>query len=227
MKVLVMGATGGSGRAAVERLLAEGHDVTAFGRSAEARFEPTGRLTPRNGDAMDADEVLRAVRGHDAVVVTLGISENPLRVRLFGAARTPNDVRSKGTAHVIRAMREAGLRRLVVQTSFGVGATRDRLRLADRLFFSLLLKPQIADTEVQNAAVEKSGLDWVLVQPVHLTDGPDAGMPLCATDGASGRMSVSRRSVGRALALAVSEPSFVGRTVAVFGAGGTPREAAR
>src|SRR5687768_13067143 len=84
MKVLVMGATGGSGRAAVNELLALGHEVTAFARHAE-RIEPRHeRLRCIDGDALAPAEVERAVRGHDAVVVTLGISENPLRVRLMG-----------------------------------------------------------------------------------------------------------------------------------------------
>ena len=47
-----------------------------------------------------------------------------------------------------------GVRRLVVQSSFGVGETRGRLRLQERLFFSLLLKPQIVDTEVQELVAE-------------------------------------------------------------------------
>jgi hypothetical protein len=63
------------------------------------------------------EDVGRAVRGQDAVVVTLGISEHPLRVRLLGSAGTPLDVRSRGTAAVVAAMRTHGVRRLVVQSS--------------------------------------------------------------------------------------------------------------
>jgi uncharacterized protein YbjT (DUF2867 family) len=219
MKVLVMGSTGGSGRAVVERLLAEGHEVTAFSRRPPD--EARGRLRHVAGDAMDAADVARAVAGHDAVVVTLGIRENPLRVRLFGPARTPLEVRSCGTRHVIAAMRKHGVRRLVVQTSYGVGATRDRLRLIDRLFFALLLKPQIADTELQDREVSESGLEWVLVQPVHLTDAREDDAPFVSTHGETAKMSLSRRSVGRFLAEAVTSSAYVHRTVALSGAQAT------
>jgi putative NADH-flavin reductase len=215
MKVLVLGASGGSGRAAVEQLLAAGHEVTAFARREIAlRAE---RLHCAQGDAMAPRDVARAVLGHDAVVVALGIRENPIRVRLVGPAGTPMHIRSAGTRHVIAAMQRHGVRKLVVQSSYGVGETRDRLGLVNRLFFALLLKPQIADTELQESLVRESGLDWVLVQPVHLTDAPDDARPALSTDGATEQMSVSRGSVGRFLAEAVASRDFIGRSVAVSG----------
>lgn len=217
MKVLVFGSTGGSGRAAVEFLLAQGHTVTAFTRRVESAAPGMEAVRTVIGDAMRQADVERAVSGQDAVIVTLGISENPLRVRLLGPARTPIDVRSAGTRHVIAAMRKHGVRRLVVQTTYGVGDTRDRLGLVDRLFFQLVLKPQIADTELQNAAVAGSGLDWILVQPVHLTDAAEDTMPFTSVAGDIGTLKVSRKAVGRFLAHAVQAPDLVGKSVAVSG----------
>jgi nucleoside-diphosphate-sugar epimerase len=218
MKILVLGATGGSGRAVVDELLEAGHEVTAFSRNA-ARLGARERLDRVNGDATSAEDVERAVSGHDAVVVTLGISENPLRVRLLGPAHTPLDVRSAGTRNVIRAMKRQGVRKLVVQTSYGVGDTRERLGFVDRLFFKLLLAPQIADTELQDRDVKESGLDWVIAQPVHLNDLDDAAGPFLSSTGDTGRsMKVSRRSVARFLARATIGAEFIGQTVALSGA---------
>jgi uncharacterized protein YbjT (DUF2867 family) len=221
MKVLVLGATGGSGRAAVEHLLAAGHNVTVFTRTAveqNVNARAPERLRYFQGDALDPAAVEQAVAGHDAVVVTLGIRENALRVRLLGPARTPLDVRSAGTRHVIAAMRKHGVRRLVVQTTYGVGETRDKLGLIDRLFFTLILKPQIADTELQNQAVSASDLDWVIAQPVHLTDAEEDAAPFVSTAGETKKLKVSRGSVGRFLADAVASPAFVRKTVSVSGA---------
>jgi uncharacterized protein YbjT (DUF2867 family) len=218
MRVLVLGATGGSGRAAVEQLLAAGHEVTAFARRAEAFAPGAPRLHVFVGDVMKAPDVEQAVQGQDAVVVALGIRENPVRVRLLGSAHTPLDVRSAGTRHAIAAMRKHGVRRLVVQTSYGVGETRHLLRPLDALFFQLLLKPQIADTERQEREVRESGLDWVIAQPVHLTDEPVDAPPAVSTEGEVARNKVSRRSVGRFLAQAAASPTFLGRSVALSGA---------
>jgi len=218
-KVLVVGATGGTGRATIEALVKRGHRVTAFSRHAEALENSSDRVTLVNGDATHADDVERAVAGHDAVIITLGITENPLRVRLFGTARTPLDVRSAGTRNVIAAMRKHGVRRLVVQSSYGVGETRGSLRWLERLFFSLLLKPQIADTEVQELEVRESGIDWVLAQPVHLTDEESDQMPFVSADGQVSEWKISRREVAQFLALAAQGHDYLGQSVALSGAG--------
>lgn len=214
MKVLVLGATGGSGRAAVEELLAAGHDVTVLVRRPEA-LTSRDRVRVLQGDATRFDDVERAVAGQDAVVVTLGIRENPFLVRLRGSKATPIDVRSAGTRNVVAAMRKHGVRKLVVQTSFGVGDTREKLPRRYRFMFDLLLRPQIADTEKQERVVKESGLDWVLAQPVNLTDAEDQGKPFVSTAGETRRLSVSRRKVGRFLAEAVTSTSYVGKTVAL------------
>lgn len=216
MKVLVVGATGGSGRAAVQALLEAGHEVTAFSRHATSAFSPTPRLRCVDGDATDAASVERAVAGHDAVIVTLGISENALRVRLLGAAATPINVRSAGTRQVIAAMQKHGVRKLVVQTSYGVGETRSKLPLLTRLVFALLLKPQIADTEQQERDVRASGLDWVIAQPVNLTDELDRpGRLLASPQGEVLSLKVPRQRVGTFLAEALRQPGWQHRSVAL------------
>jgi uncharacterized protein YbjT (DUF2867 family) len=222
MRVLVVGATGGSGRAAVEALVAGGHEVTAFARRAGAVWAGRDGVRAVDGDATAAADTGPVVRGQDAVVVTLGIAESALRVRLRGPAGTPLDVRSRGTATVVAAMREHGVRRLVVQSSYGVGDTRDRLPLTSRLVFALLLRPQIADHEEQERIVRASGLDWTIVQPVYLTDADepaDAPAAVSATGGTEG-MTVSRRAVGQVLAGLAVGGAELGRTVAVSGAAG-------
>ena len=211
MKVLVVGATGGSGRAAVAELVARGHDVTALSRHASALTGVRGV----DGDATDAALVDSLVQGQDAVVVALGISESPVRVRLRGPSGTPLDIRSRGTRTVLAAMRRHGVRRVVVQTSYGTGPSNQGLPLATRLMFGLLLRPQIADTERQGAELRASGLDWVEVQPVNLTDDPWSGPPTTATDGQVAGMRVSRAQVGWVLAQAVEDRDLVRRTVAV------------
>jgi uncharacterized protein YbjT (DUF2867 family) len=224
MKALVMGSTGGSGRAAVDELLRAGHEVTAFARRADAFDGATRKPSVFVGDATDPVAVRRAVAGHDAVVVTLGIHENAMRVRLFGSARTPLDIRSRGTRNVISAMRAHGVRRLVVQTTYGVGATRGRLPFGWKMMFALVLGPQIADTEAQEREVRASGLDWVLVQPVALTDELEEGPAFASVTGEAPSMKVSRRRVGRFLAEAATDPRYVGVSVALSS---SPERAAR
>jgi hypothetical protein len=214
MKVLVIGSTGGSGRAVVEELGTRGHQVTAFTRRADA-FEPRGWLTVHVGDVMDRASVDAAVAGHDAVIVTLGIAENALAVRLRGSRRTPMNVRSAGTRHVIEAMQRHSVDRLVVQTTYGQGDTAGRLTPMWRLAFGLVLEPQIRDTGVQEQIVRDSGLDWVLVQPVSLTDDTENVTPFTSVDGETAGMKVSRTAVACVHADAATSTQWRHLTVSV------------
>lgn len=200
-----------------KKLLNEGHKVTAFSRSAHLLADSSDRLVTVNGDVSDPAELERAMCGQDVVIVTLGISENPLRVRFFGTARTPEDVRSAGTRNIIAAMRKHGVRRLVVQSSFGVGETRGLLGFIDQLFFNLILKPQIADTEEQEKIVRDSGVDWVIAQPVHLIDDESDAFPFLSASGQARVMKVARKSVAKFLALAARETEYIGKSVAISG----------
>lgn len=125
MDVLVVGASRGSGAAVVRELATGGHAVTAYARSAPER--PVDGARYLAGDVMDTEALAKAMVGQDAVVVALGISDNPIGVRVLRRAGTPLDVRSAGTARVIDAMADAGVRRLVVQTTYGIGDTYARL----------------------------------------------------------------------------------------------------
>lgn len=215
MKILVIGATGGSGRAVCDALLERGHSVTALARHA-TRIAAREGLDRVDGDATDRTTLDRVLRGHDAVVVTIGISEPTLRVRLRGAQHTPDDVRSRATAVLIAAARAAGVRRIVVQSSYGVGPTRSLLGILDRALFALMIKPQIFDSELQESLLRGSELDWTIVQPVYLTDdGSDAHF--VATDGRIREHKVSRRGVAQVHADLVERDTMVRETVAVSG----------
>lgn len=215
MNILVIGATGGSGRAVCDALLDRGHRVTAVARHATAAPARAG-LDRIDGDATDARFLDQVLPGHDAVVITLGISEPPLRVRLRGAKGTADDVRSRGTIAVVAAARRAGVRRIIVQSSYGVGETRSLLGLVDRALFALLLKPQIADSEVQEGVLRGSDLDWTIVQPVYLSDD-SSDDHFVSTDGSTRRRKVSRRGVARVHADLVERSDMAGRTVSVSG----------
>jgi putative NADH-flavin reductase len=215
MNILVIGATGGSGRAVCDALLERGHRVTGLARRASTLPAAPG-LARVDGDATDRATLDRVLPGHDAVVVTIGISEPTLRVRLRGAQGTPDDVRSRATDQLIGAARQAGVRRVVVQSSYGVGATRDLLGFFDRALFALMIKPQMFDSELQEMLLRGSDLDWTIVQPVYLTD-VDSTERFVSTDGSTRVRKVARRGVAEVHADLVEQQTMIGRTVSVSG----------
>jgi uncharacterized protein YbjT (DUF2867 family) len=215
MKVVVFGATGGTGRAAVRELLDGGHEVTAFSRHAERLELHSERLRLVSGDALRPEDVEGVLSGQDAAVVSLGVNDNPLKVRLLRRSRTPTNVCSEGTRAIIQAMHRVGVRRLVVVSAYGVGETREKLPWPFRTVYRLLLKEQISDKERQEQLVRNSGLDWIIVQPVGLTNGRPHGEVLASTTGEVHHNTVPRDDVGRFLASVVGGDQFLFRTVAL------------
>jgi uncharacterized protein YbjT (DUF2867 family) len=213
MRVLVVGASRGSGAAMVRELVATGHDVTGLARSAPS--EPVAGADYVRADVMDADALGKAVAGHDAVVVALGISDNPIGVRLLRRASTPLDVRSAGTRRVVDAMRETGVRRLLVQTTYGVGETYARLSPMLKVFFSAVIRPQVDDSERQEALVRESGLDWTIVRPVALHDRDEQQPATVRTDDTVVGMRVARRQVARVVATVLDDSGTVGTVLSV------------
>ena len=165
MKLLVFGATGGTGRQVIEQALAQGHTVTAFVRNPAKLGLTHPQLQTATGDVLDAAAVRRAMPGHDAVLSTLGAPP---------AERQP--VRSVGTENIMQAMQEAGIRRFVCLTTLGMGDSRPALPwLYKYILVPLLLREAFADSERQEARIRRSQLDWTIARPGTLTDGPRTG----------------------------------------------------
>lgn len=208
--IAVVGASGRTGRAVVRHLVAAGHQVLAVSR----RPREVQGAEPREADATDPRAVAAALSGADAVVVALGISENPLSVRVRGARTTSMAVRSAGTRAVIGAMREQGIERLVVLSSYGIGDSAAGLSLPMRAMFALLLAPQMRDHLAQEEAVRASGLAWTIARPVNLTDAPRD--PIVADPAMrTVSMQVGRDQVAECLAHWAASRHDVHRTVAL------------
>lgn len=164
MKLLVFGATGGTGRELVRQALERDHSVTAFARDPAALAERDG-VRVLAGDALDAAAAEHAVSGHDAVLCVLG-----------SPATRPGTVRSHGTRNIVRAMRNAGPRRLVCQSTIGIGDSRTQLPPRYKyLLVPLLLRATFAEHERQEAIVRSSELEWTIVRAGALTDGQRTG----------------------------------------------------
>ncbi len=200
----------------IARLLADGHDVTAFARDP-SKLDAAPRLTAVQGDAMQAADVVRAMHGHDAVVVSLGNSQNAFALLLGARRTTPRDICEVGTRNIIAAIDAGSPMRLIVVSAFGVGATRERLPLMVKLFYRLLLREQIADKERQEAIVKNSGLDFVIVQPMALTDQPATDAWLASASGEVRKNEVARADLAAFIVQELTDRQHSGKTVAFSG----------
>jgi putative NADH-flavin reductase len=166
MKLLIFGSTGGTGRELVRQALDQGHSVTAYARDP-AKIEDLQHpgLKVVSGDVLDPATVESSVAGQEAIFSTLGA----------GAGRTT--LREEGTRNIVEAMQGTGVKRLISLSSLGVGDSRANLPFFTKyIIVAVFLRHAFADHERQEAVIKQSSLDWTIVRPPHLKDGPRTGL---------------------------------------------------
>ena len=162
MNLLIVGATGGTGQQLVSQALERGHRVTALVRK-EPSSEVRPGLTSVVGNVLDPASLDRATQGQDAVLSALGHKQ------WF----RPTRILSEGTRNLIGAMQRHGVRRLICETALGISDAWWQMGL----YYTLFVRPVILplyfwDKTRQEAIIRASDLDWTIVRPGMLTNGP-------------------------------------------------------
>lgn len=155
MNLTVLGAAGATGTPLVEQALAAGHRVTALARSPDKLAITSPSLLVVQGDATDRAALSQAMKGAGAVISVLG-------------ARAP--VIAEAARAVVAVATQDGPQRIVMLSSFAVA--RDRLTPVSKLVTRLAMGAQIKDKAAGEEALRASGLDWTIVYPTKLTNGP-------------------------------------------------------
>ena len=166
-RILIVGATGGTGGQLVAQALERGYTVTALARDPSRLQVTHPRLTVARGDVLDDASVDSATRGQDAVLSALGHN------RYFG----PTRILSRGTGNILRAMEAHGVSRFVCETSLGIGDSAFRLGLYYTLFVIPVILPfYFWDKTRQERVIAASRAQWVIVRPGALTYGGKRGV---------------------------------------------------
>ena len=210
MNVLVFGASGATGREVVKQALERGHSVGAFVRDPAKLALRHAGLSLLVGDVAEYASVERAVRGSDAVASALG-SGNSLR---------SDPPLIDGVQHIIRAMDHAGVRRFVYLSMLGVDGSGKHLGFVDRyIVLPLLLRKVLADHARKEDLIRRSALDWVIVRPPRLTNGPYTGNYRSGEDVRERTLlaSISRADVAEFMVKQLTDDRYVHRTPAVLG----------
>jgi putative NADH-flavin reductase len=173
--ILVIGASRGIGREVCRAATSRGHHVRAMSRSGN---QPSGAASaePFKGDALDAGAVAAALDGIDVVVQALGV---PVSLDLF---TKPVTLFSEATAVLIPEMKKAGVDTLVAVTGFGAGDSNRAINPLQRIPFDLALKRAYDDKSRQEAMIEDSELDWLIVRPGVLVSAPACGRQRVLTE---------------------------------------------
>lgn len=203
-RVLIIGATGRTGLRLVEESLVRGHTVTVLARRPEALRTLRERVTVVQGDVLDLAPVTLAVTGAEAVLCALG----PHR-------ESPPNLCSQATSLLLSAMEAQGVRRLVCITGAMIGHSEERLGWLYKVMRHAF-RDTLEDRQLQEKLILGSALDWTLVRPPRLSNGPARDIWRAGEDVRIGTLAhIGRADLARFMVQQLESPAFIRRAVTV------------
>lgn len=225
VKLAVFAATGGVGRQVLAQAVDAGHDVAVVVRNpdklpADIRGAGGAQIVAADLAPADAAALQPALAGADAVLSGLGPHSN-----------ADAGIASRGTPAIVAAMNAAGVRRIVAVSAAPVGtvATSSRphppkhdpgdgffMRHLGARLAHLALGKVFADLARMEDLLMASGLDWTVVRPPRLTDGPLTGTYRTAYGrNLRGGTTVSRADVAHLMLRVLGQPDTVGQVIGI------------
>ncbi len=166
-RITVFGATGGTGKQLVEQALASGDEVVAYVRSPSKLGIVHEHLSIVQGELSDAALIETAIKGTDVVLSALG-----------PRGGSKNKPLTQGMQNIITAMKNQGVRRLIVTSTLSAKDSRDKPDFKTKALVSLVKTTMHATYEdIVNAAetVRASDLEWTIVRLAALNNKPKSG----------------------------------------------------
>ena len=196
MKLLILGATGPTGHQLVSQALEAGHSVAALARDPR---KVTESIEVIEGDATNASDIAGAVRGREAILSALGTSKS-----------FKGGIMTRAMAVLLPAMQQTGVKRLILESAYGVAESFSDANAIQRFFFRTVLRSIYADKAEADAMIQASPLEWTIVRPVRLTNGPRTGKYRVAERfEARGMPGVSRADVADFMIRELTERAWV------------------
>ncbi len=165
-RLLIIGASRGIGLAVTTLALEQGFEVRAFARHASSIDINHERLEKYEADALDPASIGKALADCDIVIQSLGV---PFNLQLFTG---PITLFSKSTRILVDAMQSNGPKRLIAVTGYGAGDCYPHIHPLQKPGFKLVFGRAYADKSLQEEAIKRSSLDWTILRPGVLTNGP-------------------------------------------------------
>lgn len=184
MKVLVIGATGGTGKILVRKLLEQGHTVTAFARNPADVTMKHENLEVMKGEARDAASVEAAVAGQDAVLNAFG----PRSIK-------KDDLQEVQLRNLVAAMKKHGVKRVVNLSALGAGDSAHTSPFVFRIVRNTILRHVYADKNRAEPLLLNSELEFVNVRPGRLLDTAARGGVRVSKVGTDLKMELTREDL--------------------------------
>ena len=197
MKILILGATGRTGRFLIEEANKQGYAINVLLRDKSKLNVSSNSITIFEGNPTDLETLLPAMQGCETILSTLNIS----RTSDFPWAplRTPKNFLSAGMKNIIKAADQLQIKRIIITTAWGVSETKKEIPFWFRwLIDHSNIGYAYRDHELQEHLLNNSALNWTTIRPVGLTKALNNKEVLVSFDNSpKPRLIISRQNVAR------------------------------
>ena len=209
MKIVIFGATGGTGLELVKQALEQGHEVTAIVRNPDAMKENKhDRLHVTKGDATKPESFADALRNQDAVLCAIGNTN-------FREIMKPMTFHVDTIHNIIEQMKYQNVQRLICITSVGV-VKNPSAPVWYNWIVHPLLRHIYEDMQQMEKALSESDLKWTVVRPVRLVNGDPTGKYNVAENGQIQKVgTISRGDVAEFMLKQLNNEEHVYKTPAI------------
>ena len=213
MRILLLGATGRTGKIILDKALGDGDKVTAIARD-KSKLEGTN-ADIIEGTPYNKATVVAAIKSCEAVVSTLNVSrktDSP-----WAKLRSPKDLISRSVQNAVESMKENNIKRIIVLSTLGAGDSREKMPLLFNLFISMTnLRYAFKDHTRQEEILAQSGLDWTVIRlPMLTNDEGENEVIVNMNDGKKLNRNVNRETVARFILNIINEKKYFKKIIAI------------
>lgn len=211
MKVLLLGATGFSGKQVLQNIFPTEHEITVLVRDPSKLGDSDHSLRIVAGDVMNPVVLAKALQGQDAVLNCLGIGGK-------GNGKL-NTFLSDSTTLLTQTMEKEGVKRLIAMSNVGAGDSAAFHPWMFKKFilpyFMKWLHVIIEEKNKMEGIITQSSLQWTIVRCPDIRDTKSTGSVLATTTGAGLKMSIPKGDMADFLIGQLSDTTFLYKTPSI------------
>ncbi|MBB5646071.1 NAD(P)-dependent oxidoreductase [Pedobacter cryoconitis] len=195
-KILILGATGRTGKHAIPMALEKGYEVVALVRNPAKIVVKHDRLTIVEGLPVNIDDIRKAMEGCDVVLSLLSplTRGEAISFRKINAPR----ILEKSMINVVRVMNEYGVKRILILSSVGVGNSWKYTPWYVKVLVRLTnFKVIFADHNAQEDLIQTSGTNWTIARPAGLNENETIGTLAVTYDHTPKPFQMSRKLLAK------------------------------
>lgn len=215
MTILLLGATGRTGKHVLETLLEQNHTVHALVRNKSKVSAQSSRLILFEGDTTNEQTLSNAMKGCEAIISVLNVS----RTSDFpwSKLRTPTNLLSRTMTNILQVASTQSINKIIVCSAWGVHETKKEIPAWFRWFINNSnIGPAYKDHEKQEDLLRNSPFDFTIVRPVGLTNSTKQQSMRTLTDNSSRpKLTISRKSVAKFMVQQLTSNDFSRKAVTI------------